>query len=89
MSDIDATVKSLAAKLGSLDLTGDEMAVMGTLLAKAAASSDEVTGYGVVYQMPTDGFKGTDEELQAVLRSGVGSSVWTDMRPLSVMFERP
>ena len=88
MDEMESTVKSLAAKLTSLDLTDDEMAVLGTLLSKAAVGSDEVAGFGVVFELETTRFKGTDEELQAVVHRGIGSSVWTDMRPLSVMFKR-
>jgi fibrillarin-like rRNA methylase len=86
MSEIavtDELLGGLAHKLRGLDLTDDEQALLGTIMATSAAAVSDVEPYGVVFQVETT-FKGTDEELQAALERATGGlSVWTDMRPLS------
>ncbi len=75
----DSTAARLVAKLGDLDLEDDEAALLGTVFSRAAeAGGPEVEGFA----MPSIGrdpfgtfttrshskpFKGTDEELQAIL----------------------
>ena len=89
MSEIPVTdelLAGLASKLRGLDLNEAEQAVLGTILATSAKAANEagndVEGYGVVFEVETT-FKGSDEELAAVLRKATGGSkVWTDMRPL-------
>lgn len=84
----DEVLAGLASKLKGLDLSDDERAVLGTIVSTAAASQAEVEGYGVVFEVETT-FKGTDEELQALLRRASGKQVWTDMRPLGFNLGMP
>lgn len=84
----DEVLAGLAAKLKGLELSEEEQAVLGTILSTSAASQAEVQGYGVVFEVETT-FKGTDEELQALLRRASGKRVWTDMRPLGFNIGMP
>ena len=70
----DELLAGLVAKLRSLDLTDEESAVLGTLLVSASNQEPEVVGFGVVFEVETT-FKGSDEELQAMFRSALPSSV--------------
>lgn len=66
----DDAMASLAAKIRTLDLTGDEAALFAAILHRARDES-EVEGFGFdVGSLGFDtrgssGFKGSDEELQA------------------------
>ena len=87
MTDTSQTkaLEGLAAKIGALDLTGEEKEVLGALLERAGAASPEVEGYGVVFEVETT-FRDAPEvwELRGKLAYGIGLDpklVWTDMRP--------
>ncbi len=79
----DDIIAGLAAKLAALELTSEEQALLGSILATSAEAIGDVEGYGVVFEVETT-FKGSDEELQRALRKATGSRFWTDMRPLQL-----
>ena len=76
MDEIEVTNDALAGlvtKLRSLELTDAESAALGTMLLAASKHAEDVSGYGVVFEVET--FKGTDEELQRMFRTAVPTKV--------------